>query len=54
MYTSFYWNLAAGATIVLVETLLFALALLLGPRTGLVYRHAPCVQTAGHHTGERP
>jgi manganese/iron transport system permease protein len=36
LYTSFYWNLAAGATIVLFETLLFALALLLGPRTGLV------------------
>lgn len=36
LYTSFYWNLAAGATIVLFETLLFALALLLGPRTGLI------------------
>ena len=23
MYTSFYWNLAAGATIVLFETLMF-------------------------------
>jgi manganese/iron transport system permease protein len=36
LYTSFYWNLAAGATIVLFETVLFALALLLGPRTGLL------------------
>ncbi len=36
LYTSFYWNLAAGATIVLFETLLFAMALLLGPRTGLL------------------
>ena len=36
LYTSFYWNLAAGATIVMFETLLFALALVLGPRTGLV------------------
>jgi len=36
LYVSFYWNLAAGATIVMFETLLFALALLLGPRTGLV------------------
>jgi manganese/iron transport system permease protein len=35
LYTSFYWNLAAGATIVMFETLLFALALLLGPRSGL-------------------
>lgn len=38
LYVSFYWNLAAGATIVMVETLLFALALLLGPRTGLLGR----------------
>lgn len=38
LYLSFYWDLAAGATIVLVETVLFALALLLGPRTGLVAR----------------
>lgn len=38
LYTSFYWNLAAGATIVMFETLMFALALLLGPRTGLAYR----------------
>lgn len=36
LYASFYWNLASGATIVLFETLMFALALLLGPRTGLV------------------
>ncbi len=36
LYLSFYWNLAAGATIVLFETLLFALALVLGPRTGLL------------------
>ena len=38
LYISFYWNLAAGATIVMVETLMFALALLLGPRTGLLFR----------------
>ena len=36
LYVSFYWNLAAGATIVMFETLLFALALLLGPRTGIL------------------
>jgi len=38
LYISFYWNLAAGATIVMVETLLFAIALLFGPRTGVLFR----------------
>jgi manganese/iron transport system permease protein len=38
LYTSFYANLAAGATIVLFETLMFALALVLGPRTGVLAR----------------
>ena len=35
LYLSFYLNLASGASIVLVETLVFLGALLLGPRTGL-------------------
>jgi ABC-type Mn2+/Zn2+ transport system permease subunit len=38
LYLSFYLNVASGASIVLVETLFFGLALLLGPRTGLVSR----------------
>lgn len=38
LYASFYWDIAAGATIVMFETILFAVALLLGPRTGLVAR----------------
>lgn len=38
LYLSFYWNIAAGATIVMVETLWFALALVLGPRTGVLHR----------------
>lgn len=38
LYLSFYLNLASGASIVLVETLFFAIALLLGPRTGLLSR----------------
>ncbi len=51
LYTSFYWNLAAGATIVMFETLLFAVALLLGPRTGLMLRaRARRATTAGHAT----
>ena len=40
LYASFYLNLASGATIVLVETLFFLIALALGPRTGLLSRSA--------------
>jgi manganese/iron transport system permease protein len=40
LYLSFYLNLASGASIVLVETLLFAVALILGPKTGLLSRAA--------------
>ena len=40
LYVSFYLNLASGASIVLVETLLFLLALTLGPRTGLLAARA--------------
>ena len=38
LYASFYLNLASGASIVLVETLFFSLALVLGPKTGLLAR----------------
>jgi manganese/iron transport system permease protein len=41
LYLSFYLNLASGASIVLVETLWFAVALTLGPRTGLLSRARP-------------
>ena len=40
LYLSFYLNVASGASIVLVETTLFGLALLLSPRSGLL-RHRP-------------
>jgi manganese/iron transport system permease protein len=40
LYVSFYLNLASGASIVLVETFCFALALVFGPRTGLLARTA--------------
>jgi ABC-type Mn2+/Zn2+ transport system permease subunit len=36
LYVSFYANVASGAAIVLIETTLFATALLFSPRTGLV------------------
>lgn len=38
LYLSFYGNVASGAAIVLVETVAFIAALLLGPRTGLLGR----------------
>jgi manganese/iron transport system permease protein len=38
LYLSFYLNLASGASIVLIETIFFGLALVLGPRTGLLSR----------------
>ena len=43
LYLSFYLNLASGASIVLVETLFFAIALTVGPKTGLLSRAAPAV-----------
>jgi len=38
LYLSYYLNLASGASIVLVETLFFVIALMLGPKTGLLSR----------------
>jgi manganese/iron transport system permease protein len=38
LYISFYLNLASGASIVLVETIIFAATVLLGPKTGLLSR----------------
>ncbi len=40
LYISFYANLASGASIVLIETLFFLVALVLGPRTGLLSNRA--------------
>jgi manganese/iron transport system permease protein len=36
LYLSFYLNLASGASIVLIETVFFIVALLFGPRSGLL------------------
>ena len=41
LYLSFYLNVASGASIVLIETMLFGLALLLSPKSGLLRRHRP-------------
>ena len=41
LYLSFYLNVASGASIVLVETTLFGLALLLSPRSGLLRKYRP-------------
>ena len=35
LYISFYLNVASGAAIVLIETLIFVGALVLSPRSGL-------------------
>ncbi len=40
LYGSFYLNVASGPAIVLVETAFFVIALVLGPRTGLLSRRA--------------
>jgi manganese/iron transport system permease protein len=36
LYLSFYLNLASGASIVLIETLFFLVALMVGPRSGVL------------------
>ncbi len=36
LYVSFYANVASGAAIVLIETVLFAIALVLSPRSGML------------------
>lgn len=40
LYLSYWLDAASGATIVLVETALFGIALMLGPRTGVLRRRA--------------
>lgn len=53
LYLSFWFDVASGATIVLVQTGLFAAALLLGPKSGLLAsrRTAPLDETAREGTG---
>jgi manganese/iron transport system permease protein len=46
LYLSVWLDVASGATIVLVETASFLLALVLGPRTGLLGRRRAAVLTA--------
>jgi manganese/iron transport system permease protein len=41
IYVSFWLNLASGASIVLIQTAVFFLALALGPRRGLLRNHPP-------------
>jgi ABC-type Mn2+/Zn2+ transport system permease subunit len=40
IYVSFWLNVASGASIVLIQTAIFLLALTLGPRNGLLRRRA--------------
>jgi ABC-type Mn2+/Zn2+ transport system permease subunit len=51
LYLSFYLNLASGASIVLIETVIFGVALLLSPRSGLLGRRPPEPATL---TGQPP
>ncbi len=55
LYLSFWFDVASGATIVLVQTALFAAALLLGPKSGLLARRrsAP-IDEMGTLTGSHP
>jgi len=46
LYLSFWLDVASGATIVLVQSLVFAVALLLGPRSGLLRRGASRTEAA--------
>ena len=41
LYVSYWLDVASGATIVLVQTALFLIALAFGPRTGLLSRPRP-------------
>jgi manganese transport system permease protein len=43
LYLSYWLDAASGATIVLVETVAFLVALALGPRTGLLARRGPAM-----------
>ena len=47
LYLSYWLNTASGATIVLVETAVFLVALLLGPRTGVFRARPATVERAG-------
>jgi manganese/iron transport system permease protein len=47
LYLSYWFDAASGATIVLVETVVFLLALLLGPKTGLLRARGSAVEAKG-------
>ena len=47
LYLSYYVNVASGASIVLVETLIFVVALVLSPRSGLLVRRRSGSASAG-------
>jgi manganese transport system permease protein len=47
LYFSFWLDAASGATIVLVQTAMFLVALVGGPRTGLLARRRSVVQPNG-------
>jgi manganese/iron transport system permease protein len=46
LYLSFWWDAPSGATIVLLQTVLFALVLVLNPRTGLLARRGAAAEAS--------
>ncbi len=50
LYLSFWFDVASGATIVLVQSAMFIAALLLGPKSGLLARRRP----GGHRSWDEP
>jgi manganese/iron transport system permease protein len=54
LYLSFYLNVASGASIVLVETLLFGLALLFSPKSGWLVNRRRGRRTDDAHGVARP
>jgi manganese/iron transport system permease protein len=54
LYLSFWLDVASGATIVLVQTAIFVLALVFGPRRGLLSRRRPPTRQAQLAEGSPP
>ncbi len=52
LYASYYWNVSSGAAIVVVATIIFFLAMLLGPRRGLLVRMVRTRRAAGRTATE--
>jgi len=54
LYLSFYFDVASGASIVLVETLLFAIALVFSPKSGILATRLRRPRSSGPAAGSAP